>query len=155
MFAEVCSEIEIFHRVSLLKTSRHVAGRWKSRLTRITFERIAVSRRLLAARVLKLEQVGSFDTKDNGEVIHQIDGRAVLASLKRTHIGAMNVCAVGKLFLGKPSFAAHPSEICRKNFSNVHKLDETRRSAFIYRVYYECALGAVSAPDSKIEQCRD
>lgn len=84
--------------------------------------------------MLRNEELECFYPKYLSDSVNHIDRRAINAPFQRTHIGAMDVCAMREFLLRKPLGVSQCPEIERKDLSNVHNSESARCSAFIYRV---------------------
>jgi hypothetical protein len=64
-----------------------------------------------------VEQISRFDTKAARKLIDDVNRSAINASFKCTDVGAIDICAMGKLLLGQALSLSESSQIERQDLS--------------------------------------
>lgn len=64
---------------------------------------------LIFGRWRSLQQLRGLNAKTFGEAIHHLDAGGILLALNGTDVGAVNVCAMRKLFLRQASGLPKPA----------------------------------------------
>lgn len=78
---------------------------------------------MLCARSRPPQEIGRFDPKGTGEPIHDVDPGGIDASFERADVGAVDLGAMGELFLRQAASLPQLPEIDRQYVSDVHPQD--------------------------------